>query len=130
MLVQKPHWNNWWDFPQGGVNDTESLEQAITRELQEELGTRKFGVPVYSGVTHQRLFSLETFQYYRDKGFIGKELFYLAVEFRGRRENIILGDDLSDKIWCQEQQLLQLIYQEQMPAVQKVLTFMRLQKII
>ena len=31
-------WN--WQFPQGGVNDGESEEQALFRELKEEIGTR------------------------------------------------------------------------------------------
>ena len=29
-----------WQFPQGGVNDGESEEQALFRELKEEIGTR------------------------------------------------------------------------------------------
>ena len=30
-------WN--WQFPQGGVNDGESEEEALFRELKEEIGT-------------------------------------------------------------------------------------------
>ena len=31
-------WN--WQFPQGGVNEGESEEEALFRELKEEIGTR------------------------------------------------------------------------------------------
>jgi putative (di)nucleoside polyphosphate hydrolase len=29
-----------WQFPQGGVDDTETLEQALFREVEEEIGVR------------------------------------------------------------------------------------------
>ena len=35
-------WN--WQFPQGGVNDGESEEQALFRELKEEIGTRDVNI--------------------------------------------------------------------------------------
>ena len=35
-------WN--WQFPQGGVNDGESEEQALFRELEEEIGTRDVNI--------------------------------------------------------------------------------------
>ncbi len=33
-----------WQFPQGGVRSGESLEQALFRELEEEIGVQKSGV--------------------------------------------------------------------------------------
>ena len=35
-------WN--WQFPQGGVNDGESEERALFRELKEEIGTRDVNI--------------------------------------------------------------------------------------
>ena len=35
-------WN--WQFPQGGVNDGESEEEALFRELKEEIGTRDVNI--------------------------------------------------------------------------------------
>ena len=31
---------NAWQFPQGGIKETETLEQALFRELNEEVGLR------------------------------------------------------------------------------------------
>jgi putative (di)nucleoside polyphosphate hydrolase len=35
-----------WQFPQGGINDNESPEQALYRELREEIGLRKHDVKI------------------------------------------------------------------------------------
>ena len=36
--------DNAWQFPQGGVEDNESEEDAILRELSEEIGTQKLKI--------------------------------------------------------------------------------------
>ena len=33
--------NNIWQFPQGGIDENESEEEALLRELEEEIGTRE-----------------------------------------------------------------------------------------
>ena len=32
--------SNAWQFPQGGIDDGESIKEALFRELEEEIGTR------------------------------------------------------------------------------------------
>ena len=39
---------NAWQFPQGGIKETETLEQALFRELSEEVGLRKSDVKILS----------------------------------------------------------------------------------
>ena len=130
FLVKKLHWGNWWDFPQGGVNEGESLENALVRELKEELGTNKFGKPIYTNITQKRAFSPETLKHYPDRGFIGKELFYFVVPLFGNRNNIILGDDLIDKKWCSEIELINLLYKKQIEEGKQVIQFMKDNKLI
>ena len=38
VLWAKRYGQNSWQFPQGGINDNESAEQAMYRELYEEVG--------------------------------------------------------------------------------------------
>ena len=40
VLWAKRYGQNSWQFPQGGINDNESAEQAMYRELYEEVGYR------------------------------------------------------------------------------------------
>jgi putative (di)nucleoside polyphosphate hydrolase len=52
--------NDWpkgaWCFPQGGIKENETHFQAITRELNEELGTNEFKILTKSKIDHTYLF--------------------------------------------------------------------------
>ena len=41
VLWAKRYGQNSWQFPQGGINDNETAEQAMYRELYEEVGLGK-----------------------------------------------------------------------------------------
>jgi len=45
LLVQRIDWpDNHWKFPQGGIDKNETEEEALKRELLEEIGTNKFKI--------------------------------------------------------------------------------------
>jgi putative (di)nucleoside polyphosphate hydrolase len=131
FLVQKPHWNGWWNFVQGGVGQNETPLEALIRELREETGTDEFAEPVYTGLTVQVELSIEALAHYKNrKGYDGKEISYFAVEFLGDRNDIRLGDDLSDKLWCSERELFILIHDRQRQHVSPVLNFIKKNKML
>lgn len=131
LLVQKPHWNGWWDFAQGGVEPGEYLSDALMRELKEELGTDRFSHPVYTSITLRRIFSPETLAHYpQNNRFIGKDIYYFIVKFLGNREDIVLGDDLSDRLWCNDKNLLELIYKAQLHETKQIIEFMKERNIL
>lgn len=90
LLVQNCDWpKNWWKFPQGGINDGETLGVAALRELQEELGNNKFKIINKSEHTNQYDWNDESLKLagYKWQGQIQS---YLLVEF--------LGEDLDLKL--------------------------------
>lgn len=40
ILVVKENGRNYWDLPGGGMDHTESIKQAIAREMHEEVGLK------------------------------------------------------------------------------------------
>ncbi|NOQ31070.1 MAG: RNA pyrophosphohydrolase [Helicobacteraceae bacterium] len=41
FLAERSDMSNIWQFPQGGIDEGESAEEALFRELEEEIGTDK-----------------------------------------------------------------------------------------
>ncbi len=40
FIAERSDLNDIWQFPQGGIDEGESAEEALFRELEEEIGTR------------------------------------------------------------------------------------------
>ena len=40
FIASRIYISNAWQFPQGGIDDGESIKEALFRELEEEIGTR------------------------------------------------------------------------------------------
>jgi putative (di)nucleoside polyphosphate hydrolase len=74
-----------WQFPQGGVDEGETLQQALTRELQEEIGVVPEDIRIVSsrGPYHYLFGEGRT-----KKGFHGKEQHYFLCDFIGSESRI------------------------------------------
>ena len=70
-----------WEFPGGKVEDGETSEQALARELNEELGIEATIGRRVIGIRHR----------YRNGGTIDLQ-FFLVNQFRGSLENRIFND--------------------------------------
>ncbi len=48
LIAERISFRGAWQFPQGGVDDGESLEQALFREVEEEIGVPRGSVEIIS----------------------------------------------------------------------------------
>ena len=53
LWAERAHQANTWQFPQGGLEDNEKHEEALYRELYEEVGLRQHSVDIISQTSRQ-----------------------------------------------------------------------------
>ena len=82
---------NEWRFPGGGVKEGEEPQEAILRELSEELGTKKFKILGTSKYRNQYDWPIEVIlARLRKKGktWRGQQQWHFLVRFTGSKEDI------------------------------------------
>lgn len=93
LLVQLIDWpDDWWKFPQGGMEDNESEEAAAQRELLEEIGTDKFKIVGHASHRHKYDWTMDSIEKagFRWRGQIQR---FLLVEFFGTSEDIQINQN-------------------------------------
>jgi len=76
LTHNKSHGPNFWKLPQGGVEPGESLEEAIKREVKEELNSTSFSVLKQSEIEYKYDWPKEVQE---EKGFIGPKLTFFIL---------------------------------------------------
>jgi putative (di)nucleoside polyphosphate hydrolase len=86
-----------WQFPQGGIRENETEEQALYRELEEEIGLRPEHVKVLGSTRHWLRYRLpEKYIRYDSKPVcIGQKQRWFLLRLIGKETDVRL--DLSDK---------------------------------
>lgn len=77
LTHNKSHGPDFWKLPQGGVEPGESLQEAIKREVLEELGTNDLEVIKQCQTIHKYEWPKEVQE---KKGFIGPELSFFLLK--------------------------------------------------
>ncbi|MEC7987756.1 MAG: NUDIX domain-containing protein [Myxococcota bacterium] len=87
-----------WQFPQGGMNEHESFEEALMRELHEELGiadpTKHFTIKQSLPETISYQFPVTVIERYLKRGipsYIGQEQHWFLLHFSGTDQDINLS---------------------------------------
>jgi putative (di)nucleoside polyphosphate hydrolase len=87
---------NAWQFPQGGIGEQESIEEAMYRELKEELGLSPRDVEISAMSARWLYYHLPKNyrRYHRKPLCIGQKQKWFLLRFIGKEENIRF--DLTD----------------------------------
>jgi putative (di)nucleoside polyphosphate hydrolase len=101
LIVHKPRERHAWQFPQGGIEGSESLEDSGKREMNEELGTDKF--EILDSSKHVYFYDYPNGE---EHGYQGQKQKYLWVRFYGEEEDVHLDrDELDNCRWVYEEEL-------------------------
>jgi len=122
VLVGKKH--KAWQLPQGGVKKKENFEEAIKRELAEEIGVDKFTI----------LKESEKFHYYdwpesvrlkkkkKKKKFVGQKQKYFLVKFDGEESDLDPDKhgEFTALTWLEPSEVLEHAWEIKKPVYEKV----------
>ena len=76
---------NSWQFPQGGIDDGESIEQALFRELFEEVGLRPSDVEIVASTNDWSRYRLPPNLRHRLNGYVGQKQKWFLIK-------LVVGD--------------------------------------
>lgn len=74
LAVDRPsgEWAGWWEFPGGKIEEGESADDALVRELQEELGVSVHGFEFWRELRHDYEHVSVRLFFYHVTGFRGE----------------------------------------------------------
>lgn len=127
LLCQRAKEKGAWQFPQGGVDEGENLNQAIVREMKEELGTERFAVN-FEGTETTEYFFPKDLASSIVKKFDGQIHHWFRLSFEGNAKPILSNSDheFNDYQWINPEEALDLVVDWKREAYQKGLRLLKL----
>ncbi|MBP6951738.1 MAG: RNA pyrophosphohydrolase [Alphaproteobacteria bacterium] len=101
-----------WQMPQGGISPHEDADQAMLRELQEEIGTRHVEIIIKSKTWYQYDLPTELAGRLWNGKFKGQRQIWYALRFRGEDKEINIHTyhpEFRSWKWVERDELLELI---------------------
>jgi|TARA_B100000282_G_scaffold254919_1_gene200660 putative (di)nucleoside polyphosphate hydrolase len=105
--------NNYWQMPQGGIDENETPEEAMKRELSEEVGINKnFEIVMTHGEWLSYYLPSSIKNKVWDGKFIGQTQKWFACKFHGKDSDFKLDThtpEFSDWKWVNPSEILELV---------------------
>lgn len=101
-----------WQMPQGGIGPHEDTDQAMLRELEEEIGTRNVEIIVKAKTWYKYDLPPEIAGRLWNGKFKGQKQIWYVLRFRGKDEDININTyrpEFRSWKWVEKEELLKLI---------------------
>lgn len=101
-----------WQMPQGGIGPHEDTDQAMLRELEEEIGTRNVEILVKAKTWYKYDLPPEIAGRLWNGKFKGQKQIWYVLRFRGKDEDININTyrpEFRSWKWVEKEELLKLI---------------------
>ncbi|MBS3086878.1 NUDIX domain-containing protein [Candidatus Pacearchaeota archaeon] len=98
ILIVKKEEDNSWQFIQGGVNENESLLDALKREIKEEIGLNPEQLKTIAAASHLNIYDWPT-ELQTKKGFRGQEQSFFVVGISDKNRFKLNEEELMDYKW-------------------------------
>jgi len=101
-----------WQMPQGGIGPHEDLDQAMLRELEEEIGTKNVEIIIKSKTWYKYDLPAELATKLWSGKYKGQKQIWYVLRFRGIEEDIninTLHPEFCDWKWVEKDELLRII---------------------
>ncbi len=118
---------DWWQMPQGGVDDGEDIEAALLRELCEETGLRGKHVEIVDRMEHELFYDLPPSLQGKLWGgkYKGQRQLWFLVRFVGEDKDVDLEaykhPEFCEWKWVEPAQLPQIIVSFKKPIYEAVI---------
>lgn len=102
LTHNKSHGPDFWKFPQGGVENDESLEEAIRREMNEELGLNDLLILKESSVEYKYLWPAHVQEI---KGYMGPQITFFYIQIDDDNKLIPDQNEIDGTKWTKAEDL-------------------------
>lgn len=113
-----------WQMPQGGIGSHEDADQAMLRELQEEIGTRNVEIIIKSKAWYKYDLPSNLAKRLWNGKFKGQKQIWYALRFRGKDQEINIHTyhpEFQNWKWVEKDELLKLVIPFKQELYERVL---------